>query len=170
MIGNAILAAGHLAGVKLGVAEIGPQGGDVHGVGADAQFETSMHVGGNLEPRGGRGCDAACSGLGDGELGKAVADAFELQQRREEDVHIGLAASRLVQAGNRVGCEDAHGNLLGDEGLAIAAHVVVKGDIEAVFVAAGRRGDAARQVGRRGGDNGEGENRHVILFGQTELR
>lgn len=157
-----------LGRVELRVLEAGPHAADVGGLGGDAQPEAAVHVGAELELRGfcGRG---GC----EGELGEAVGDGFELEEGREADVHVGFADAGLHDGLDRLGVEDPHGDVLGDDlfvlppqarlQVLLVKHVVVKRVIRRRRLD-GRRG---ARVGRCGGD-GHGEHGDAIFLGETQ--
>lgn len=157
-----------LGRVELRVLEAGPHAADVGGLGGDAQPEAAVHVGAELELRG-----LCRGGRGEGELGEAVGDGFELEEGREADVHVGFADAGLHDCLDRLGMEDSHGDVLGDDlfvlppqarlQVLLVKHVVVK------RVICRRRLDGCRgaRVGRCGGD-GHGEHGDAVLLGEAE--
>lgn len=177
-----------LRGVEFRVLEAGPDARDVGGVGGDAQAQAAVHVGGELEPRrlgrGGGGAGAgAAGGRGLGELGEAVRDGLELQQRRQLDVHVGLAHLGLHNGLDRLGVQHPHGNVLRDDLFVLPAQrrLEVLGVEELVVVARGKRvvivdcrcgaclraSLGGRGGGRCGGDC-EGEHGQAVLFGEAQ--
>lgn len=119
VLGDANGASGDLTRVQFGIAQVGPDGRDTHRVRLDAHAKAAVHVGGHLEARGRRRVACGCAGARQRQLGEAVADALELQQRRQDNVHIRLATLRLVQARNRIRAEYTDGHFLSDDGLAV---------------------------------------------------
>lgn len=122
-------------------------------------------------PRGG--------GRGGGErhFGEAVRDRFQLQQGRQHDVHVRIAAARLVDARHARGRQHDDGDGLRDGRLALGLEV---GRVGERVVVVGRRRDRGR--GRLlGGDQGNARHeaavdyrqrkvRDIILFRQTHRR
>lgn len=130
-----------------------------------------------------------------GELGEAVRHGLELQQRRQLDVHVGLAHLGLHDRLHRLRVQHAHGDVLRDDLLALALQVRLEGlgrEDAVVLVLAARvvsrrggggggggavdgvhveAGDALRRVrGRRRRGDGHGEDGHAVFLGQAEGR
>ena len=167
MVAHGALAAGEVLWVELRVVEAGPDGRDVQGVGGDADAEAAVHVGGELEACRRVGCGGArARRRAQREPREAVADALQLLQRRQHDVHVRVAAVRLVQPRHLVCADRLDRNLLRDDRL---ARPVAKGDVRVVRLPRARRKGAERGRRRRRGLHGQREQRHVVLLGQAQL-
>jgi len=172
-----------LRGIELRVLEVGPDAADVGGVGGDAQAQAAVHVGAQLELR--RLLGAA---RGEGQLGEAVGDGLELQQRRQLDVHVGLPDLGLHDHLHRLGVEDAHGNVLRDDLFVLAPErrleVLLLEDAVVVIAkrVVARRGSSSRCCGGSsdgglgpgrggvggGGGDGHGEDGQAVLLGEAQ--
>lgn len=118
---------------------------------------------------------AAGAGRGGGErqFGEAVGDGFELQQRREHDVHVRIPAAGFMDRRHALGRQNNHGDGLRDRRLPIGRKIPEE---VILIVGSGRDGDVllGGDQGNAGGesvvDYGEGEVWDVILFRQTDRR
>ena len=161
-----------------------------------------MHIGAKLEPRA---CSStsqtvacivavACGGE-ESEFVEALADAFELQEAREEDVDVWFATAGFVEAFDCGGADDAHGDVLRDGRFAVSVGsdawadaildaqfgvISMEASVE-VFERVGlgaRAGEATAAettgcVARAGegvGDDREGEEWDVVSFRQAQRR
>ncbi|KAL9119758.1 MAG: hypothetical protein Q9187_003690, partial [Circinaria calcarea] len=88
-------------------------------LGSNAHAQLAVHVGRELQARS-RGWDEARHGRfperRQGELGEALRDGFELEQARQQDVHVRFAAAGLVDALDHCRRQHADGDVLGDCG------------------------------------------------------
>lgn len=191
-----VLLDGHsqVCQVQLRVLEPAPHALDVEGLGSDAQAQAAVHVRGELQ-LGAVGAPrapplpaaAAGGGVGGGrQLGEAVGDGLELGQGRQADVDVGLADPGLHDGLDGVRVQDAHGDVLGDDLLALTAH----GQLEGLHVGVGEgvvlvvgavalgaasavvvEGDAGPGlIGTLlgGGVDGHGEHGDAVLLGQAQ--
>ena len=130
----------NLRRIKLRIGELGPRTRYAHRIRAQREAEPTMHVRQHLESWTAAAATATaadaswrssstiatsaerCVGRrgfrGRGELGEAVGDALELQERWEHDVHVWLATARFVQAFDGGDCQNANGDFLGNDGVA----------------------------------------------------
>lgn len=108
-----------LGGIQLRIVEVGPGARDVGRLGGDAHAQAAVHVGANLEP-GGFAVGAAAT-RGEGELGEAVGDGFQLQEGRELDVDVWFLQRGLDGGGDGVGVQHADGDVLGDDLFVLSA-------------------------------------------------
>lgn len=111
-----------LGGIQLRIVEIGPGARDVGRLGGDAHAQAAVHVGADLEPRGfAAGGAAAAAARGEGKLGEAVRDGFQLQEGRELDVDVWFLQRGLDGGGDGVGMQHADGDVLGDDLFVLSA-------------------------------------------------
>lgn len=109
----------------------------------------------------GGGCGTAG---GEGEFREALRDGFQLQEGRQHDVHVWVAARRLVDLRDRCGGEDGDGDGLRDCGFAVVLEMEVAGEggwvgefIVFVFGAGeGEVGGGGRECGVVGCGDGRG--------------
>lgn len=106
-----------LCGIQLRIVEVGPGAGDVGRLGSDAHTQAAVHVCADLEP----GRLAAGASRGEGELGEAVRDGFQLEEGRELDVDVWLLQRGLDGGGDGVWVQHADGDVLGDDLLVLSA-------------------------------------------------
>ena len=117
----------------------------------------------------------------EGQLGEAVRDGLELQQRREVDVDVRLAHLGLHDDLDGLRVEHADGDVLGDDLLVLPAQgglqvlglepvVIVVVVAERVIGGGLLASDSGRRVGAvgRGGRDGHGEHGEALLLGQAE--
>lgn len=118
-----------LGGIQLRIVEVGPGAGDVGRLRGDAHAQTAVHVGADLEPRG----LAAGAARGEGELGEAVRDGFQLEEGRKLDVDVWFLQRGLDGGGDGVWVQHADGDVLGDDLLVLSA----QGSLEVGVLSAG---------------------------------
>lgn len=110
-----------LGGIQLRIVEVGPGARDVGRLGGNADAQAAVHVGADLEPRGFAAGGATAAARGEGELGEAVRDGFQLEQGRELDVDVRFLQRGLDGGGDGVGVQHADGDVLGNDLLVLSA-------------------------------------------------
>lgn len=188
MPAHALGPALDLGRVQLRVDEAVPPALDLERRGGDLDAERAVHVGGQHQARG-RGrrrapvlrsalAAALCGGgarAGQRHFGEAVRNRFQLQQRRQHDVHVRIAAARLVDPGHARGRQHDDGDGLRDGRLALGLEV---GRVGERVVGVGRGRGRRRLLGRdqrnarreAAVDYRQRQVRDVILFRQTDRR
>ena len=188
---HALLPALHVRRVQLRVAQPRPRTLDAQALGADAHAQAAVHVRRDLQPRAGPALEAATTARllrrGQRQLREALRDGFQLQQGGQQDVHVRVAAPRLVNPVDLRGGEDAHGDVLRDGRLALRAaaagaevvRVLVCGVLAVVVVVVGVarcggeraafKGGAAGGAGDvGGGEDGEREERLGVFLCEAD--
>ena len=142
---HALLAALDLRRVQLRVHEPGPGARDGEGVSLEAESQRAVHV--SAEGEFG-GCGVGGSAGGEGEAGEALGDGFYLGEGREVDVDVWFLDAGLVEAVDGGHGEYFDGDVLRDEGFALAGDggggggevVGVEVEVAEFVVAAGDEG------------------------------
>lgn len=163
-----------LRGVELRVLEPGPLARDVRRLGAGAQAQPAVHVGAELE------LGRLGAARREGELSEPVRDGLELEQGGQLDVHVRLADLGLHDGLDGLRVQDAHGDVLRDDLLVLAAEarlqvllledavlLVLVGEGVVPGLSPGRAAGGGVAAGGRRRD-GHGEHGEAVLLGEAE--